>query len=70
MKVPEIKMPKKPKGMKNPILLAGKWEERVAPPPTAGHTKVDIKTLDPIHDREHIEALKDVPYRKADKKKK
>ena len=53
--------------MKDPVLICGKWEERATPPPTAGHTKVDIKTLDPVYDKEQIEALKDMPFRKADK---
>ena len=65
-----MEIPKEPKGMKDPVLIAGNWEERVAPPPTAGHTKVDIKTLDPVADKEQIRGLKGVPFRAADKKKK
>ena len=65
-----MKIPNKPKGMKDPVLLVGKWEERIAPPPTAGHNKVDIKA--PTTDEESKRGLKGVPFRKADpiKKKK
>ena len=62
-------IPKKPKGLKDAVLIAGKWEERVAPPPTAGHTKVDRKKLDPVADKESIQGLKGIPFRPADKKK-
>ena len=58
---------KPPKSMKNPVMIAGKWEERVTPPPTAGTTMVDIK--DPETDKESKEVLKGVPFRKADIKK-
>ena len=53
--------------MKDPVLNVGKWEERVAPPPTAGTTMVNIKDSDV--DEESKQGLKDVPFRKADKKK-
>ena len=59
---------KPPKGMKDPVLIAGKWEERITPPATAGHTKVDIKTLDPVIDKDQINDLKDKPFRKQGKK--
>ena len=59
-----MNIPNKPKGMKDPVLIVGKWEERAASPPTAGHTKVVRKDLD---DKEQKEALKDVPFRKASK---
>lgn len=62
-----MKIPNKPKNMKDPVLIVGKWEERVAPPPTAGHTKVDIR--DPNTSEESKRGLKGVPFRKADKKK-
>lgn len=55
--------------MKDPVLIVGKWEEREPQPPTTGHTKVDIKTLDPVLDKDQIADLKDKPFRKADKKK-
>lgn len=51
------------------VMIAGKLEKHVAPPPTAGKTKVDIKKLDPVADKSQIRALKNVPYRKADSKK-
>ena len=60
---------KPPKKFKDPVLIMGEWEERVKPPPTAGHTKVDIKKLHPVVDKEQIAALKGVPFRKQDKKK-
>jgi len=64
-----MNIPNKPKEMKDPVLIVGKWEEREPQPPTTGHTKVDIKTLDPVLDKDQIADLKDKPFRKADKKK-
>ena len=64
-----MKIPNKPKGMKDPVLLAGQWEERAPQPPTMGTSKVDLKKLHPVHDKEDIDALKNIPYRKADKSK-
>jgi hypothetical protein len=64
-----MKIPSKPKGMKDPVLMMGKWEERVTPPPTAGHTKVDLKDKSLRLDKDHRAALKGIPYRPASKKK-
>lgn len=61
-------LPKKPKGMKDPVAIAGKWEEREAPPETAGTTKVDVK--DKELDKDHREALKGVAFKKVVKAKK
>ena len=38
-------MKKAPKSMKDPVRIAGKWEERVPQPLSFGHSKVDIKKL-------------------------
>lgn len=54
--------------MKDPVLLVGKWEERVPPPPTAGTTMIDVKAKD--CDPEDKVGKVGVPFRKADKKKK
>lgn len=58
-------MPKKPKGMKDPVFIMGKWEERVTPPPTAGTTMVNIN--DPNVDEESRKGLRGVTFRKAEK---
>lgn len=51
-----MKITEKPKGMKDPVLIMGKWEERVPPWPTAGKTKANMETAD----KEHLEAVKGI----------
>lgn len=65
-----MKMPNKPKGkkaLKDPVLMMGKWEERVPPPPTAGTTMIDVN--DPDCDPEDKRGKAGLPYRPAGGKK-
>ena len=39
---------KAPKSMKDPVMIAGNWEERNAPPITAGRTRVPEKDRGPL----------------------
>jgi len=43
--------------MKDPVMIAGKWEERNTPHPCAGKTRADFDSID----KEHKEALKNIP---------
>jgi hypothetical protein len=61
-----MKIPKKPKKMKDPVLMMGKWEERVKPPATAGTTMIDV--TDPDCDPEDKRGKAGIPFRKASKK--
>lgn len=59
---PNMTIPKQPKGMKDPVLIAGNWEERNPPHPCAGKTRADFDSID----EEHKEAIKEVPRATAE----
>ncbi len=52
-----------PKGMKDPVMIVGKWEERI-PKPNAGTTSVDLKKSVDAEDKEAIKGMKFVPQAK------
>ncbi len=56
-----------PSELKDPVMIVGKWEERI-PKPNAGTTTVDMeKSTDP-DDKEAVAGMKFVPHKKATKK--
>ena len=56
-----MSIPNKPKGMKDPVMIVGKWEERI-PKPNAGTTSTDVTKLHPSNsDNEGLAGMKFVP---------
>lgn len=52
--------------MKDPVMIVGKWEERI-PKPNAGTTSVDIKKSTDPEDKEALKGMKFVPQAKKKK---
>lgn len=49
--------------MKNPVMVVGKWEERI-PKPNAGTTSIDIKKSTDPEEKEVLKGMKLVPQAK------
>ena len=58
-----MSIPNKPKGMKDPVMIVGKWEERI-PKPNAGTTSVDVKKSADSEEKEALKGMKFVPQAK------